>query len=174
VSVEGTVEPVSAAAGAAERDRLLDELRRAWDGDPWHGDPVSHVLRGITADQAAARPLPNAHGVWELVLHMASWTREVARRVRDRVAREPEDGDWPAPGSGEGEWNAALAALVRAHAELVDAVAAFPPGELDNVVGEARDRPLGAGVTYAVMLHGIAQHHAYHAGQIALLRKGFG
>jgi hypothetical protein len=165
---------VSAAAVVAERDRLLDELRRAWDGDPWHGDPVRRVLDGIRAEHAAARPLPHAHGVWQIVLHMTSWTREVARRLRDRVAREPEDGDWPAIGGGEGEWNAALDALARAHGELLDAVAAFPPAELDHVVGEARDRPLGAGVTYAVMLHGIAQHHAYHAGQIALLRKSFG
>jgi uncharacterized damage-inducible protein DinB len=168
------MEQVAAAAVVAERDRLLDELRRAWDGDPWHGDPVRRVLEGITADQAAARPLPHAHGVWELVLHMTSWTREVARRLRDRVAREPEDGDWPAPGTGEGEWNAALDALARAHAALVEAVAAFPPALLDQTVGEERDRPLGAGVSYAVMLHGLAQHHAYHAGQIALLRKSFG
>ncbi|HYR10931.1 MAG TPA: DinB family protein [Longimicrobium sp.] len=168
------MEQVAAAAVVTERDRLLDELRRAWDGDPWHGDPVRRVLEGITAQQAAARPLPHAHGVWELVLHMTSWTREVTRRLRDRVAREPADGDWPAPGTGEGEWNAALDALARAHAELVDAVAAFPPAELDRTVGEERDRPLGAGVPYAVMLHGIAQHHAYHAGQIALLKKSFG
>jgi hypothetical protein len=29
------------------------------------------------------------------VLHLASWSREVARRLHDRVARDPEDGDWP-------------------------------------------------------------------------------
>ena len=173
MSVQAAMDRAS-AAGAAERDRLLDELRRAWDGDPWHGDPVRRVLEGITAQQAAARPLPHAHGVWQIVLHMTSWTREATRRLRDRVAREPEDGDWPAAGTGEGEWNAALYALARANAELLEAVAAFPSAELDHVVGEERDRPLGAGVTYAVMLHGIAQHHAYHAGQIALLKKSFG
>ena len=163
-----------ASAAAAERERLLDELRRAWDGDPWHGDPVRRVLHGITAEQAAARPLPRAHGVWQIVLHMTAWTREVTRRLRDRVAREPEDGDWPAPGTGEGEWNAALDRLADAHAALLDAVAAFPADELDHTVGDERDRPLGAGVSYTVMLHGLAQHHAYHAGQIALLRKSFG
>ena len=168
------MEQLSAAAVVAERALIVDELRRAWDGDPWHGDPVRSILDGITAEQAAVRPLAGAHGIWQIVLHMTAWTREVTRRLRDRVAREPRDGDWPAPGTGEGEWNAALEALARAHAELVDAVAAFPPAELDHVVGEERDRPLGAGVSYAVMLHGLAQHHAYHAGQIALLRKSFG
>lgn len=162
-----TAEPVSTAV--AERDRLLDELRRAWDGDPWHGDSLRAILAGLTADSAAARPLPNAHTAGEIVLHLASWTREVARRLRDRVARDPVDGDWPA-----GAWEGAVDALARAHAELLDAVAAFPPAQLDQTVGDARDRPLGAGVSYAVMLHGVAQHYAYHAGQIVLLRKATG
>jgi uncharacterized damage-inducible protein DinB len=166
-----TVEQAPAASVVAERDRILDELRRAWDGDPWHGDPVRAVLAGLTAEQSAARPLPGAHNAWEIVLHMTAWTREVTRRLRDRVAREPEDGDWP---SMRGDFGQAVDALAAAHAALIEAVADFPPAELDRVVGEARDRPLGAGVTYAVMLHGIAQHHAYHAGQIALLRKAAG
>ena len=157
-----------------EIDRIADQLARIYDGDPWYGSNAMDTVRGLTAHQAAHRPLPEAHTVWEIVLHMTSWNREVLRRIRTGVAREPEDGDWPAPGTGEGEWNAALDALARANAELLEAVAAFPPAELDHVVGEERDRPLGAGVTYAVMLHGIAQHHAYHAGQIALLKKSFG
>lgn len=158
-------------APATERERLLDELRRAWDGDPWHGDPLRSILEGLTAESAAARPLPNAHNAWEIVVHLASWTREVSRRLRDRIARDPAEGDWPAVG---GTWEDAVDALARAHAELLDAVAAFPPEELDHVVGEARDRPLGSGVPYTVMVHGVAQHYAYHAGQIALLRKAVG
>jgi hypothetical protein len=165
------MEQVPAAAVVAERDRILDELRRAWDGDPWHGDALSIILRGLTADAAAARPLANAHTAWEIVVHLAAWTREVARRLRDRVARDPEEGDWP---PADGTWEAAVDALARAHAGLLEAVAEFPPAELDHVVGEARDRPLGAGVTFSVMLHGVAQHYAYHAGQIALLRKAAG
>ncbi|HST62713.1 MAG TPA: DinB family protein, partial [Longimicrobium sp.] len=82
------------------------------------------------------------------------------------------DADFPPFAAGA--WDAAVDALARAHGELVDAIEAFPPAELDTVVGDERDRPLGAGVTYGVMLHGVAQHYAYHAGQIAILRKGAG
>jgi uncharacterized damage-inducible protein DinB len=156
-------------SATAERERILDELRRAWDGDPWHGDSLRAILDGVSADEAAARPIPRAHGIADIVLHLAAWTREATRRLRDRVARDPADGDWPA---GGGTFAAAVDALGRAHAELLAAVAAFPPAELGQVVGDARDRPLGAGVSYGVMLHGIAQHYAYHAGQVAILRKG--
>ncbi len=162
-----------AVSGAvAERERILDELRRAWDGDPWHGDALRTILDGVPADAAAARPLPGAHNVGEIVLHLATWTREVTRRLRDRVAREPADADFPPFAAGS--WDAAMDALAQAHAELMNAIEGFPPAELDTVVGDERNRPLGSGVSYALMLHGIAQHYAYHAGQIAILRKGAG
>ncbi|HYW12836.1 MAG TPA: DinB family protein [Longimicrobium sp.] len=164
--------PAGDAVSGAERDRILDELRRAWDGDPWHGDALRTILRGVPGDAAAARPLPGAHSVGEIVLHLGTWTREVTRRLRDRMARDPVDDDFPPFAAGG--LDDAVDALERAHAELLAAVEAFPPAELDTVVGDARDRPLGSGVSYAVMLHGIAQHYAYHAGQVAILRKGAG
>ena len=39
------------------------------------------------------------------------------------------------------------------------------------VVTDPRNRATGTGVTRYVLLHGLAQHHAYHAGQIAILSK---
>jgi hypothetical protein len=42
---------------------------------------------------------------------------------------------------------------------------------LDEPVGMTRDAPLGTGFSYYVMLHGLAQHDAYHTGQIMLLKR---
>jgi uncharacterized damage-inducible protein DinB len=167
---------VSAGAGNGEAERIADELKRAWDGDPWHGSPVRALLDGITPEQAASRPIANGHGVWEIVLHMTAWTREVRRRLRDGVARDPEDGDWPPvpPEPTADAWSAAVEALGRAHQDVLAAAAELPDAKLDETIGEARDRPLGSGVSYAVLLLGLAQHHAYHGGQIALLRKALG
>jgi hypothetical protein len=39
------------------------------------------------------------------------------------------------------------------------------------VLGEARDRPLGSGVSFYVLLHGIVQHVVAHTAQMSLLRK---
>ena len=39
------------------------------------------------------------------------------------------------------------------------------------MIGDVRDRALGSGISRYVMLHGLVQHHVYHAGQISLLRK---
>ena len=42
---------------------------------------------------------------------------------------------------------------------------------ISEKIGDVRDRALGSGVSVYVTLHGLAQHHAYHAGQIALLKR---
>ncbi len=37
------------------------------------------------------------------------------------------------------------------------------------MVGDQRDTAEGTGITFGVMVVGLATHHAYHAGQIAML-----
>jgi len=156
-------------------DDLIDQLARIQDGDPWYGDPVARLLAGLTPKEAAAHPIQGAHSIWELVLHLQSWIDEVSRRLDTGVAREPEAGDWPeVPTPTAAHWRAAQAALARAHAGLQQRLRSLPDHRLDQVIGDARDRPLGTGVTCLVMLHGLLQHDTYHLGQIALLRKALG
>jgi hypothetical protein len=139
-----------------EVTRIVDQLKRAYDGDAWHGPSVRGVLQGVDARMASARPFPVAHTICELVLHMTSWTREVARRLRDDVARDPEQGDWPvAPAIDEAGWKRLIGALNEANAALVEAVASMNEGRLMEVIGDVRDRSLGSGVSRYVLLHGL-------------------
>ena len=80
----------------SEIDRLIDELRRDQQADPWHGPSARQVLEGVTAAAAAARPIPGAHSIWGLALHIIAWRNEVARRVDGGEPAEPAEGDWPA------------------------------------------------------------------------------
>ncbi len=64
--------------------RIIDELQREHDGDPWHGSPLQAILEGIDATRANARPIPGAHSVWELVLHMTAWKNETAQAAGRR------------------------------------------------------------------------------------------
>jgi len=65
----------------SEAARIADQLRRAFDGEAWHGDSVFEILQGIRAAQAAARPIKNGHTIWELLLHIAAWDGAVLRRM---------------------------------------------------------------------------------------------
>jgi uncharacterized damage-inducible protein DinB len=126
----------------------------------------------VNAVAAAAHPIESAHSIWEIVLHLSGWTREVAKRLRGGEPRPPEVGDWPSPGElGEPAWSQARAELRSLHEELLSACASFPRERWDETAGGERSAPLGTGVTYREMVDGILQHDAYHAGQISLLKK---
>jgi uncharacterized damage-inducible protein DinB len=149
---------------------ILDELEHAHRGDPWHGPSRTHVLGDITPEEAARHPGGEAHGIWELVLHMHAWTMEVARRLGGAQPGMPGEGDWPAvPHPSAAAWDDARRSLDAAHDQLATLVVTFPPARLDERVGTDRDAPLGTGSTYRAMLHGLAQHDAYHTGQISIL-----
>ena len=155
-----------------EIDRIVEQLQRAYNGDAWYGPSVRAALAGVDARQAIARPEPAAHTISEIVLHMTAWTREVTRRVQGGVAQEPEQGDWPAGAAADQSgWTAILARLDVANEELVTAIGALDDAQLQDRIGDVRDRALGSGVSRYVTLHGLVQHHVYHAGQISLLKK---
>jgi len=151
---------------------LLDQIRHTHAGDPWYGAPRVRFLDGLTAERAARRPPGSPHSIWELVLHMISWTNEVRRRLGGAGPAMPLEGDWPAfPEPSEEAWSRAKDALAAAHAALVSDAERLTPDDLARHVGDQRDAPLGAGVNQARMLVGLAQHDAYHTGQLALVRR---
>jgi uncharacterized damage-inducible protein DinB len=153
------------------RKYLIGELTRAHSGEPWHGPSRATVLEGITAAQAAWRPRPDAHCIWELALHMTSWTREVMQRAKGRVPGEPDDGDWPPmPEPTSRAWDEAKRGLVAAHRELLETIDALPDARLEERVGTGSD-PQGRGITCRAMLYSLAQHDIYHTGQVAMLKR---
>jgi uncharacterized damage-inducible protein DinB len=157
----------------SEISRIIDELEREYDGDPWHGSPLVAILDGVSASQANAKPVANAHSIWELVLHVTAWKNEVRLRLSGAPAGDPKEGDWPEVGEPSDErWHAALERLRRAQRDLLADIESLPEAKLFAPTNDPRDRKTGAGVSYYVLLHGAVQHDVYHAGQIALLKKG--
>jgi len=149
----------------SEIDRIADQLRRAYEGEAWHGPSLREILAGITVEQAARRPLPQAHSIWELVLHIAAWESIVRRRLGGEAVEATPEQDWPpVRDSSDAAWKKTLDDLDRGHHQLRQAIAALTDDRLSRRV---------AGKDYSIygMLHGLVQHDLYHAGQIALLKK---
>lgn len=151
----------------SEIDRILDQLKRAYEGPGWHGPSVKELLNGVTAAQAHARPLANGHTIYELVRHIAVWEDVGRRRLEGDPANveisSPED--WPPPeDTSEAAWEQAKVALDRSHQALVDAIKSVPESRLDEPILPGKSNVY-------VTLHGVIQHDLYHAGQIAMLKK---
>jgi uncharacterized damage-inducible protein DinB len=149
-----------------EIERIADQLHRAHEGEAWHGPALNEILKGITAEAAAGRPIASAHSIWEIVLHVGVWESVVRRRLSGEVIGDlPPEQDWPAVGEpSEGAWKQALAALDRGHEELQRVLMRLTDRQLAEVIP-------GPGYSVYFMLHGTVQHALYHAGQIALLKK---
>jgi uncharacterized damage-inducible protein DinB len=157
----------------AEVDRILDQLQRAFDGDAWYGPSLGDALDGVNARLAVHRPIADGHNIAEIVRHVTVWTREIARRLRTGVAEDLDDADWTETNAvTDDEWAAMLDALDAAQGTLVDEMKGLTDADLERMIGDVRDRAQGSGISRYVMLHGLVQHHVYHAGQISLLRKG--
>ena len=149
----------------SETARIADQLRRAFSGKAWHGDSLLKILDGVTAAQAAAHPIANAYSIWELVLHIAAWDGAVCRRLAGKALTLSSKQNFPpVSDTSKTAWRQTLEHVRQVHDELVDAVASFPGSRLG-------DRVPGKGHDICHMLHGVAQHELYHAGQIALLKK---
>lgn len=105
---------------------------------------------------------------WELVLHIAAWEGVARRRMDGAAAKLSAAKNFPpVTDTSDAAWQTALAHLRMTHEELIATVEKFPRASLAKQVPGKR----GAHYDFSFMLHGVAQHAAYHAGQIALLKK---
>jgi uncharacterized damage-inducible protein DinB len=153
------VTPAEELAGFAE------QARRAFEGEAWHGPAVLELLEDVTAEEAAARPAPGAHSIWEVALHIGAWDAIVVRRMAGETLVEvPEAEDWPQPGPSAASWDATRQALREGNRRLRQAIAALDGARLDAPVP-------GKDYDHRFLLHGVVQHDLYHAGQIALLKR---
>src|SRR5258707_15154556 len=118
----------------SEATRIADQLHRAFAGDAWHGDSVFEILEGVTATQAAARPIVRAHTIWELVLHIAAWDNAVLQRLGGVAVELSDTQNFPqVTDASETAWRKALAEVRRVHEELVKAVSVLPDSQLDEM-----------------------------------------
>lgn len=149
-----------------EMMRLDEQLRAALEGEAWHGPSVLEALEGVSAEQAGKHPIPNAHSIWEIVLHIASDYALVLRRLTGDGRPFTAEEDWPpCPPATSENWQRDVESLRRLSQLLRQAVRAFP--------AERLDLPLVPGVPYTAYTQfiGVTQHNAYHAGQISLLKR---
>jgi hypothetical protein len=142
---------------------ILALLEEGYSRKTWHGPNLRQSLKGVSASQAAWRPAPGRHNIWELALHSAYWKYAVRRRIEggkrgsfilkgSNFITRPEKGK-----ATEAAWRADLALLESEHLALREAIR--------RVLKTPRAKKL------LPALYGVAFHDIYHAGQIRLLRR---
>src|ERR1700758_4353014 len=103
---------------------LLAFLDEGYQRKTWHGPNLRQSLKGVTAKQAAWRPAPGRHNIWEEALHAAYWKYAVRRRLEGGkqgsfVIKGSNFFQRPQPGKlTEAEWKADKAILRQEHEAL--------------------------------------------------------
>jgi uncharacterized damage-inducible protein DinB len=149
-----------------EIQQLVQRYDQTMSGDAWYGDPVWKILQGIDSSCAAAQLIHGTHNIWQLVMHMEFWESIAARRFSGPVIPEEAGNFPPTPSVDEAEWQKTLERFRTSNREFRQAISLLDSNSLDkNTPGGQR--------SFRYELVGVIEHHIYHAGQIALLKKAY-
>lgn len=132
---------------------------------------VEQALDGLNPALRNVRPATGGHSVWEEFEHMRLTQEDIVRYTVDPSWTSPPfpDGYWPkaAEALTEETWAAAVAAFFADLEELIELAQ-------DTSVDLTAEIPHGEGHTYLREILLVADHNAYHLGQIVQTRKALG
>ena len=115
-------------------------------------------LRGVDA-KTASRRFGSRKTIWQQVLHAAYWKPVVINKLTGTTPFGRPGSNWPKPPTKatESAWRADVNFLRSEHAKLREVIENLPARALDSKT--------------MWLIHGVALHDVYHAGQIKLLRR---
>lgn len=148
-----------------ESSRIAEQLRRALEGDAWHGPALLELLTDVDARIASSHPVAGAHSIWELILHVMAWDRVILRRMAGEALMPSDEENFPTVKNvADAAWSETISQLRQSNRKMLEAIALMSDSRLtEQVPGKDYD--------FYFMLHGAVQHALYHAGQIAILKK---
>jgi hypothetical protein len=146
-------------------ENIQPPRRQGWHG----GDTPLDAVSDVSVKTALWRPAAGRSNIWELTLHIAYWKYEVRRRLEGgkgpRFPRSPANFPVLPKRPDQAAWDADRALLAEEHGRLLEVVAAIPPSRYGRRVQVGKRWSVGE------MVLGIAQHDAWHTGQIVMLKR---
>lgn len=146
---------------------LSGRLRRTITGPMWHGPSLREALEGMTAADAVERPIGSMKTMWDIVQHVTARAERARLRMDGLALEEPTpEEDWPRipiPCTTEA-WDDSKVRMANAYRSMAVRVCeVLSKGFLTVVEKQAYN--------VATMADGVAEHGAYHAGQLVILRN---
>jgi uncharacterized damage-inducible protein DinB len=138
-------------------------------GGQAHADPAS-ILKAVDPKNRGRRP-PNLRSIWEELEHLRIAQEDILQYTLHESWKSPDfpGGYWPTPGSAptDEEWSASVSRFLAGLDEAIDLAT-------DESRDLTEEIPHGEGRTYLRQVLLVADHNAYHLGQIVAIRKLLG
>lgn len=149
----------------------IAKLFSAWyNGNPWSYIKLSDILKDITADQAAKKPLQNANNIWQLVQHCLGWRENVLRKLKGEDFQSPEDNYLSVPADvSEDAWKKLMTLLAKNENDWQEYLQNLDDKKLNEGYKPSKNE-----FTVYEVIHGLLHHDNYHFGQIVMLKKMVG
>jgi len=150
----------------SEVKRIISLLKEIYYGPAWHGPAIKDLLKGVTAKKALVKPVKGSHSIWELVLHLTTWTEVAEKRVKgEKVPQVTSEKDWPSNADRtEKGWKKALKNLDFHQKKLLQSLEKTKDAKLSEKIQKSGSR-------LDTLLYGTINHEMYHAGQVGVLKK---
>ena len=152
-----------------ECNRIAEQLACNIDGQAWYGNSLREIVGKVTAKQAHAHPITNAHSTWEIVHHLDVWVQFALGAIQGRPIPAwpgmPKEQDWPpVTASSEDAWQQAVNSLFSNYRKLIQEIKDSSDERLNATVP-------GRTYNFYHLFQSMMQHAVYHSGQITLLNK---
>lgn len=152
--------------------RIIDLLNDTYESEQaWHGSSVVEILRGVSPKMANRRLTPATHTIAELVFHITTWRIFAVRKLQGDLTFDikTKEKNWKTFSIVDDlEWETLQMELSLSQEELISELEKRTSDEFLDEIVPGRD------YSYYTLLHGLITHDLYHAGQIALIKKGLG
>jgi len=148
---------------------LRAHLGRILDWEDAHAG-FDHAIAGLPPRLRGVTPPGGAHSAWQLLEHIRICQHDILDFCRNPKYVEAAMADYWPPSStppSAGAWTASVAAVRRDRAAMKKLAA-------DRKVNLFARIPHGSGQTYLREVLLVADHGAYHVGQIVALRRALG
>lgn len=150
------------------KDLLLQQMDFTYEKEGAY-PPLRAALAGLSATQAAWKPDPRRHSIWQIVRHLIQWDEAALDALTDRprAYQELQSVDWREAKGDEGEWVQDVARVHEVGSRLKERLRAMDDRDLGALI-----RPYTEAEPYAAALRFLRTmtHSVYHCGQIRHLR----
>lgn len=150
------------------KELLLDHLAHTFEKEAWQPS-LAMAVEGLDAGQAAWKPSPERHSIWQIVRHITHWKRAVLEAWEGRSPdfEVLERSDWQEVSGDDSTWQEDVRALHEVSERVRERVKALDDAALSDAIityAGFPDQPA------AIRLARMATHDSYHAGQIQYIR----
>jgi len=150
-----------------ESTRIAKLFGDWYNGNPWSYVKLTDLLKDVSASQAAARAIPGANSIWQLVQHCLGWRENVLRKMKGEEFKSPDDNYLGNPEDiSEDAWQKLLVKYEQSEKDWQVYLNQLD----DNVLSEGYKPSKNEFTNYEV-IHGLLHHDNYHFGQIMMLKK---